>query len=279
MKSTLSLLLLAAAAALAHADILVAELSGKVSQHRNEGTFVRNLATINSPHDVFVDNNGAVLIGSLDLGKAFKLTSLGQGPQYLFGDGTGRSQTGIVQDANGFIYTSDFQRNRLYKWTPSGALVATFGQNTPGADHIAIRGDILYVTAFFNNAVYAYRLSDLSLERAFEVQLAGPTGICFDQNGWLYVCGFNNGRIRRFTPDFINGFDVAFNVASPHGMKIGPDGYLYVCEQGRGKILKIAPDGSSMTTHISGLGLPTDVCFGTPRLREKPLPIGNSTIN
>ena len=257
MKSTLSLLLLAAAAALAHADILVAELSGKVSQHRNEGTFVRNLATINSPHDVIVDNNGAVLIGSLDLGKAFKLTSLGQGPQYLFGDGTGRSQTGIVQDANGFIYTSDFQRNRLYKWTPSGALVATFGQNTPGADHIAIRGDILYVTAFFNNAVYAYRLSDLSLERAFEVQLAGPTGICFDQNG----C------------------DVAFNVASPHGMKIGPDGYLYVCEQGRGKILKIAPDGSSMTTHISGLGLPTDVCFGTPRLREKPLPIGNSTIN
>src|SRR5262249_39291188 len=82
---------------------------------------------------------------------------------------------GIALGPEGSIYLSDTPGARIYKVTPSGQVVTIAGTGRPG-----FSGDRGPATS---------------------AQLHSPGGIALDGRGNLYVCDFDNFRIRKITPD------------------------------------------------------------------------------
>jgi serine/threonine protein kinase len=82
---------------------------------------------------------------------------------------------GIALGPEGSIYLSDTPGARIYKVTPSGQVLTIAGTGRPG-----FSGDRGPATS---------------------AQLHSPGGIALDGTGNLYVCDFDNFRIRKITPD------------------------------------------------------------------------------
>jgi tripartite motif-containing protein 71 len=117
--------------------------------------------------------------------------------------------TSVDRDAGGNVYAAAPTEDVVYKFSPTGTLLAKLGGRGVGpgqfrgAYGVAIRGERMYVSEMENN-----RISVLTLDGDFVGTFGGPgtehgqfrrpTALAFDPQGRLYVSDTSNERVEVF---------------------------------------------------------------------------------
>ncbi|MCL2625431.1 MAG: SMP-30/gluconolactonase/LRE family protein [Cystobacterineae bacterium] len=169
-----------------------------------------------------------------------------------YADGTGAEvrfsfPCGIAINAEGTLYVTDRNSNRIRKLTSEGFVSTLVG----GAGDAGL--------------------------------LSGPRGITLDKEGNLYVADTGNNRIRKVTPQGVvttfvgsgkegnaDGAGEAAQLREPRGITLDKEGNFYIADMGNNRICKVTPQGVVSTFAGSGAlghanGARADASFNQPR--------------
>jgi sugar lactone lactonase YvrE len=145
---------------------------------------------------------------------------------------------GVVLDANGNVYVSEYSGNQIRKITPDGVVTTFAGSSSPGTS---------------NGTGTAARFNR-------------PNGIAIDASRNIYVADEWNHRIRKITPVGVvttfagsslgsnNGTGTAAQFNYPSGVAVDGSGNIFVCDRSNNLIRKITPSG--VVTTFAGSGSP-----------------------
>lgn len=118
-----------------------------------------------------------------------------------------RNNWGLAVDgASGNFYVSDPGTDKIYKYSPSGSLLTSWGSSGSGdgqfrdAKDLTVLGSTLYVTDDTLSRVQAFDLNGTFLGKwggrgSGPNQFANPTGISHDNAGKLYIADSSNDRV------------------------------------------------------------------------------------
>lgn len=217
-----------------------------------------NLATLNLPSGIAIDNNGNMYITE-QLGQRVRKINLatnvistiaGTGVAGFSGNGgpatsaTFRNPSGIAVDAAGNIYIADVANNQIRKINTSGIISRFIGNGD-----LANSGDGAAINAF--------------------TQIPGPYDIQFDSKGDLYFSTYGN-VIRRvnMTTNFVyayagtyganasggdGGLATAARFAEPQSIAFDANDNLYIADQYNHRVRKINAATGIIST-IAGTG-------------------------
>ncbi len=182
-------------------DGIVSTLAGSTIGYA-DGT--GTAAKFNQPAAITVDRNGNVYVADSENSAVRKITpngvatTLEGSPIGLYANVNGIKSEfldteGVVVDASGNVFVSDYGNNRIMEITPSGTVIYIAGGTAGFAD-----SGVVGVSAKFN----------------------GPTGLAIDASGVLYVADEKNNKIRKITP---RNLGVSKNDISNNTIKIYPN--------------------------------------------------------
>ncbi len=159
---------------------LVTTLAGSGAAGSTNGTGAA--ASFYYPQGICIDAAGDLYVADYPDHKVRKVSSAGLVTTFAGSgisgstDGAAASATfynpaGLCSDASGNIYVADFGNNKVRKITPSGIVSTLAGSGTPASD------DGIGVSAGFS----------------------GPSGICLDASGNIFVSDYNTHKLRKIT--------------------------------------------------------------------------------
>jgi tripartite motif-containing protein 71 len=182
--------------------------------------------------------------------------------------------TGIVLDGQGNLYLAEFDDDRIYKYSISGALVATWGGpgtgpgQLEGPDKLAFdeQGN-LYVTEVGTPLKGPARIQKFSATGkplahwgsfgSGPGQFMNPIGIAVDHQGDIYVAEEANPRVQKLSPlgqpiaqwGSLGSGPGQFNM--PYDLVLDASGNVYVSEPnpfnpGNDRIQKFSPTGAPL---------------------------------
>ncbi len=163
---------------------------------------------------------------------------------FSWGDGLFKGPHYLRIDHEGHVWTTDFRRHLVRKFTEDGKLLLTLGTpdekgddetHLSGPTDVAVSpaGDIFVSDGYGNNRVVHYdkegnfvkSFGELGVELG---QLSQPHSIAMDSQGRLYVCERNNGRIQIFDQSG-KTLGAWKNLINPWGIHITPSDDIFVC--------------------------------------------------
>lgn len=159
---------------------VVTTFAGSGNSFSGDGTGTS--ASFYGPFGIAIDASGTLFVAEADGNKIRRITSAGVvttlagSGNFGFADGTGtwasfNNPTGIAIDSKGNILVADRGNHRIRKVTPSGVVSTLAGTNVSGL----LNGDV--TTSKFN----------------------GPSGVCVDAKGLVFVADQGNSVIRSIT--------------------------------------------------------------------------------
>lgn len=183
-----------------------------------------------------------------------------------WGEGMFKSPHGITIDKKDQIWITDITLNKIYKLSPEGKLIKTFGEDYPvGMDlGLRIRNKLPNFPVIMNENTFArptdvtvlgdesfvvsdgyrnHRIAKFNANGKLEWQVNKlgrkmgefnlPHGISSDAEGRIYVADRNNARIQVFNRNGkpIENWDQA-EIGRPYGVEVGRDQNIYVVDGG-----------------------------------------------
>lgn len=249
-----------------------------------------------TPH-VYVINKPITPLAPANTGGAVPATIYGTA-SIAAGPGNFGIVAGVTTDAAGNIYVGDFDRNVIYKVTPSGNSSIFAGSGSIGyADGLGAAASFyepdalamdnngnLYVSDLGNALIRKITPDGLVTTFAGKAQVLGsvngtgsqarfngPRGLAVDAAGNVYVADQGNNLIRKITAagvvttyagngyaGFKNANGSAAAFSTPTGVGLDVSGNLYVADAGNNAIRKITP-ARDVTSFARGLNFPRDV--------------------
>ena len=246
------------------------------------------------PYSVVVGKSGGLLVSDVGTNLVRKISPAGDvsifaggGAGGGSGDGSGTAASfaglaGLVLDAAGNAYATEFNGNRIRKITPAADVTTFAGNgnsssldghgtsatfNAPASVATDAAGN-LYVTELFGAVIRKITPAGdvTTLAGSGALGFADGTGsaasfnmaygIAVDAGGTVYVADGGNNRIRKITPGGVvttlagsgqaGAADGAGNSASfhqPSGLAVDSDGIIYVADTGNSLLRKITPAG------------------------------------
>ncbi|WP_051269770.1 T9SS type A sorting domain-containing protein [Flavobacterium suncheonense] len=206
-----------------------------------------NAATFRYPDGAVVDSHGNIFVTDQSNHKIRKIDTNGVVSTFAgtgvggFQDGTGSVAkffypAGMAIDANDNLYIADYSNHKIRMITPAG-MVSTYAGTFAGN----VDGDT--ATARFN----------------------GPTGVCLDSFGNVYVADYGNHKIRKIstsgtittfagngTAGAADGVSASATFYHPAIVAADSNNELFVTDQYNHKIRKISPEG--VVTTYAGTG-------------------------
>jgi NHL repeat-containing protein len=187
---------------------------------------------------------------------------------------------GIALDGQGNLFLAEFDDSHIYKYTTSGTLLATWGENGPGAGQLESPDKLafdaqgnLYVTEVGsqspgvdqNSRVQKFSPTGTSLARwgtfgSGPGQFNGPVGIAIDKEGDIYVAEVGNHRIQELsslgqplTQWHTVGSGTGELTEIGYDIALDASGNVYVSEphplsSGHDRIEKFSPSGQRLAT-------------------------------
>jgi sugar lactone lactonase YvrE len=161
-----------------------------------------------------------------------------------WGDGYFKMPHFIRIDPEGFVWTADFRKHVVMKFSEKGELLLTLGTpDKPGADEthlngptditFAPNGDLFVTDGYGNNRIMHFNAKGEFVKTWGKLgqapgELSQPHSIAIDSKGRLYVAERNNCRIQIFDQ---SGKSLAQwrNLVNPWGLWISPKDEVYVC--------------------------------------------------
>jgi hypothetical protein len=186
-------------------------------------------------------------------------------PESGSGNGEFTYLHGIDVDSVGYIYVSDWQNQRIQKFTSDGSYVRQWGTagsadgefNQPTGIGVDPSGYV-YVADTANHRVQKFTsdgdyVAQWGSYGSGNGQFQSPYDIGFDSSGYAYVSDYGNNRIQKFTSD---GDYVAqwgsygsgngqFN--HPHYIAVDVHACVYVSDGANDRIQKFTGDGAYLT--------------------------------
>ena len=168
-------------------------------------------------------------------------TLVGSGPEVISsGIGSGvllSGPRGVAVDSSGSVYISDTGNNRICK-------IDTGGSFTTLAGSASFNGPLVYSYGFING-------------QGTEASFNGPSGLCVDIKGNIFVTDTNNNAIRRVTPSgrvttvagsgqqfYKEGRRQQASFNKPVGIAVDLYNVLYVTDTGNNMIRRITNEGN-----------------------------------
>lgn len=194
---------------------------------------IGNAALFHSPLGVAADGNGNLYVADYDNNKIRKII-IATATVTTFAGGFYKP-SGVALDGNGNIYVSDTYNNEIRKIViATGIVTIIAGQTTSGS------ADGTGTAASFNN----------------------PYALATDGSGNVYVCDFNNNKIRKIviatgvvttlagnnTAGSTNGTGTSASFKGPNGIATDGNGNLYVADLLNHEIRKIVIATGVVTT-------------------------------
>eukprot|EP00058_Branchiostoma_floridae_P019821 XP_002605311.1 hypothetical protein BRAFLDRAFT_89047 [Branchiostoma floridae] len=233
-------------------EIFVADTGNKqVQVHSIHGNRLQNFPTVVSgqlmePHDVSVDNNGALwVVGrgkSADYVVQYNMdgTIVSKFDLPKVGDYRGIAVDGVSRvDFKRILVTEasrEMSRWEIQVFTPEGDLVQAFRHPDSGMklpEYVAVdEGGNILVTDSTTHSVYIFDefgkyLFKFGGKGSGKGQMLYANGICTDSSGHIIVADCRNSRVQIFNShgEYIHHID---NGCWTEGVAIGPDGHLVV---------------------------------------------------
>jgi len=128
----------------------------------------------------------------------------------------------VAVDATGNVYVTDYDNNRIQKFSSDGTFLATWGTYGTG-----------------------------------DGQFQSPVGVTVDSSGDVYVADCNNNRIQKFSSDgtFLTKWGSAGSgngqFSQPTGVAVDSSGDVYVADAGNDRIQKFGSDGTFLAKWIT----------------------------
>ena len=127
------------------------------------------------------------------------------------------------------IYIADYYNNRVQVMSLQGEFITRFGQDVlQGPWGISVNKDHIFVTDVRHHSLYKFCKNTLQLlnstKGSEELQLFGPSGLCIDNDGDVYVANSFNHRIVIFSTNlqFKSTFGT-HELKYPLDVKLTPD--------------------------------------------------------
>lgn len=151
--------------------------------------------------DLIFDTNGN-LLGADYSGSAVYEVLLANGTSSIFSDGY-NTPNGLALHHDGTIYMADNQGNRVYKIFPDGSSEVFVEYFNPSGLIFEQDSDTLIVTSYMGDKISKIAPDSSVTDWTSGGNLAGggPVGLCYDDDGNLYVGNFDNRKITQILSD------------------------------------------------------------------------------
>jgi len=104
---------------------------------------------------------------------------------------------------------------------------------------LAVKGKYLFVTDYYSNSLWSYSLESGDWEEIV-TGLGGPTDICFDKLGNLFVAGYDDGTIYRIKAGTWVISTIADGLYEPYRLQLDASNRIYFGDIGTGIIWKLS---------------------------------------
>lgn len=187
-------------------------------------------------------------------------------------------------DAQGCLYITDTQDNKIWKYSPQGDSIFCFGYRSNGQDTIGFSqpvgifvddSDAIWVADCYNAKIKKFSQNgEMLLSFGDHGNGPGefnqPTGLFVD-NGFIYITDKMNNRVQKFNyyGSYINHFGDSI-LFQPSGIAIAwdytdslPVKYIYISDTKHNRVARFTLEGILYDTLAFGIGLNQawDICF------------------
>ena len=215
-----------------------------------------------SPRGVAVSPSGHVFVGSDCEDPHMAIFTLEGVPTGTWGLSTFLGPpNGVAVDGSGNVFVTDYERNRVHKFTSGGALNLRWapGQYIQPVD-IAVNslGEV-FVLELGGRRVQKFTntgslLATIGSAGTGPGQFQSPVGLGLDPAGRLYVADAYRVRVLRFLAN--GSFDMEFATpVSPTDVAVGPDGRVYIIGFYDNSVFQYSSAGTLLQTFTSPGGL------------------------
>ena len=158
----------------------------------------------------------------------------------------------ITADRIGNIYVSEYDGQRISKFSPAGVNVLTITTlYIPGGVQVGTDGTI-YVADYLNGTVHRYSASGTDLGLFASPALVQADFMAFDAGGNLYVTDSILEVVHRVSPTGVDLGDFVAGYAGTAGIAFDAGGNLYVASFNNNIIRKYSASGADLGTIASG---------------------------
>jgi DNA-binding beta-propeller fold protein YncE len=157
---------------------------------------------------------------------------------------------GVAVDTAGNLYVSDDLNDRIEKLSPSGALLASWGQRGTGAGELSWPAGVavdhrgrVYVADAANGRVQVFSARGTLTGMWGRGILSYPMGIALDSQGHLWVADPGASRVGEFssTGRLLGIWGGTKSFATPEGIAVGPHGTIYLLDTGNNQVEIFSP--------------------------------------
>ena len=167
---------------------------------------------------------------------------------------------GVAVDAAGNVYASSNNADRVFRFSPTGALLGAIGTAGSGAGQFTHPAGVavspfdgnVYVTDPFRQKVLVFTptgqfVTEWGQAGTGAGQFASDEayGISFDKDGNVHIGGFSQNRVQRFTAAgaFLNAVGTSGSgvgqFSGPFMLDTGPNNQIYVADSGNDRIVRL----------------------------------------
>jgi sugar lactone lactonase YvrE len=198
---------------------------------------------------LFISSDGTMYASSFDEGTVSKIVD---GEISVFSD-TLSNANGIAEDSQGFIYIADHNASKIFKFDTdgNGQLFST-GITRPSGVVAMPDNDTIIVTSYTQHKIYKVGADGIAHEFLNQSILNGPVSLNYDEDGFLFIANFNDGKILKYDHENDTLLLIADLNISNLGFMTFANGELFATSMNPpSKIVKITPETGEMVDFIS----------------------------
>lgn len=162
------------------------------------------------------------------------------------------SPNGVAVDGSGNVFVTDYEGNRVHKYTPAGAFITSWATLAQPVD-VAVNGaGEVYVLCALARRVQRFTnggalLATFGSTGGAPGQFQDPSGIGIDASGRVHITDHTRARVMRFLPG--GSFDMEFaTVPGATDVEVGTDGNVYVVRWEGGGAIQYSATGTPLLT-------------------------------